>query len=126
MIIHQALYGSLERFFAILLEHFKGNLPFWLAPVQVAVLTITDNQKPYAREVYTALKKQGIRASFDHTSDQISSKIKAAQSQKVPWMIVIGQKEVDGGTVSVRYADGKQLLGVPLEQVLAMARELEA
>ncbi len=126
VIIHQALYGSLERFFAILLEHFKGNLPFWLAPVQIQVLTITDAQKPYAREIYTALKKQGIRAVFDQSSDQLSSKIKTAQSQKVPWMIVIGQKEVDAGTVSLRYADGKQLLGIPLEQVLSMARELEA
>lgn len=126
VIIHQALYGSLERFFAILLEHFKGNLPFWLAPVQIAVLTITDAQKEYARTLYTALKKAGIRASFDQSSDQISAKIKTAQGQKIPWMIVIGQKEVDAGTVSVRFADGKQLLGITLEQVLTMARELEA
>ncbi|MBA3751629.1 threonine--tRNA ligase [Candidatus Dependentiae bacterium] len=124
VIIHQALYGSLERFFAILLEHFKGNLPFWLAPVQIMVLTITDAQKQYAQEVYSALKKHGLRVNLDRSSDQISSKIKAAQLEKVPWMIVIGQKEVDAGTVSVRYADGKQMLGVALEKVLSMADEL--
>jgi threonyl-tRNA synthetase len=126
VLIHAAIYGSLERFFAILLEHFKGHLPFWLAPVQIKVLTITDAQKEYAQEIATALKKHGLKVELDPSSDQISSKIKAAQLEKIPWMLVIGQKEQDQKTVSIRYSDGKQEFGVSLENLTAKAVELQA
>ncbi len=124
VIIHQAIYGSLERFFAILLEHFKGHLPFWLAPVQMRILTITDNQKEYAHTILNKLKKYGFRVELDQSSEQISAKIKSAQEDKIPWMLVIGQKEVDNNTVSIRYADGKQELGIALEKALEKAQEL--
>lgn len=124
VMIHQAIYGSLERFFAILLEHFKGHLPFWLAPEQIRILTITDNQAAYAQEVYALVKKQGFRVERDLSSDQISAKIKSAQLEKVPWMLVIGQKEADNKTVSVRYADGKQEMGIALDKLLIKADEL--
>ena len=124
VMIHQAMYGSLERFFAILLEHYKGHLPFWLAPVQIKILTITDAQKEYAMEVAQALRDQNLRVEMDESSDQISGKIKRAQEEKIPWMLVIGQKEVDNQTITVRHNDGKQEFGLPLEQILEKAKAL--
>ena len=118
VMIHQAIYGSLERFFAILLEHFKGHLPFWLAPVQIKVLTITDAQKEYAQKIVAQLKEHNLRIELDETSDQISGKIKRAQEEKIPWMLVIGQKEVDNNTITLRYNDGKQEFGLSMKQLL--------
>src|ERR1700733_745821 len=124
VMIHQAIYGSLERFFAILLEHYKGHLPFWLAPLQIKILTITDAQKPYAQAIAQKLKEHDLRAELDETSDQISGKIKRAQEEKIPWMLVIGQKEVDNNTITLRHNDGKQEFGLTLEQVVQKGKEL--
>lgn len=117
-VIHHAIYGSLDRFFAILLEHYKGRLPFWLAPVQARILTITDNERPYAEKIYAELRKAKIRAEIDPTSDPISGKIKAAQEEKIPLMLVIGAKEAAQSTVTLRYPDGKQEFGLSIESVL--------
>ncbi len=124
VIIHQAIYGSLERFFAILLEHYKGHLPFWLAPEQVRVLTITDDQKEYAQKIYERLRQEGLRVVLDTGSDKISSKIKSAQLAKVPWMLVLGNKEVDAGTVSLRLSSGKQEFGISVDELVKRAQEL--
>ncbi len=124
VIIHQAIYGSFERFFAILLEHYKGHLPFWLAPVQIRILTITDDQSGYAQKIYAKLKHEGVRVETDLSSDKISAKIKSAQMAKIPWMIVLGNKEVEAGTISIRYADGKQELGMSLEEMMKKVKEL--
>jgi len=118
VILHRAIYGSLERFFGMLLEHYKGKFPFWLAPVQVKVLTITDEQKSYAQEIMSALQDADIRVEMDETSDQISSKIKRAQLERVPWMVVVGKKEEEGKTVTIRYLDGKQEFGLTINDVL--------
>ncbi len=124
VIIHQAIFGSLERFFAVLLEHHKGHLPFWLAPVQAVLLTITDDQKDYARGIAQNLKHAGIRIEIDETSDTISGKIKTAQLQKTPWMIVVGKKEVENNTVTLRYADGSQKFGITQEELISLAKTL--
>lgn len=124
IIIHAAIYGSLERFFAIVLEHFKGHLPFWLSPEQIRILTITDKQEAYAQDLLSKLKKHGLRVELDNSSDQISAKIKSAQLNKIPWMLVIGQKEVDNNAVSVRYADGKQEMGISFDKLIQKADEL--
>jgi threonyl-tRNA synthetase len=124
VIIHQAIYGSLERFFAILLEHYKGHLPFWIAPVQARILTITDAQKAYAQEVYATLKAHHIRVELDPSSDPISAKIKDAQIDKVPWMLVIGQKEVDQKAVTIRDSSGKQQFGVSIDSLISQAQTL--
>lgn len=124
VMIHQAIYGSLERFFAIILEHFKGHLPFWLSPVQIKILTITDAQKEYAQKIMDQLKVHNLRVELDETSDQISGKIKRAQEEKIPWMFVLGQKEVDNNTITLRHNDGKQEFGLSLEVVLQKAIEL--
>ena len=124
VIIHQAVYGSLERFFAIILEHYKGKLPFWLAPVQMRILTITDEQKTYALELKQKLFDLGYRVEIDNSGDQINSQIKSAQLDMVPFMIVIGKKEVELGKVSVRYLDGKQDMGISVEQLFEKAKIL--
>ncbi len=124
VILHVAIYGSMERFFGIMLEHFKGLLPFWLAPLQVRVLTITDAQLDYANDVVQQLLSRGIRVERDDSGDQISAKIRRAQVDKIPWMLVIGQKEVDQKTLTLRHPDGKQEFGLTLESVLARVEEL--
>lgn len=119
VMIHSVIYGSLERFFGILLEHHKGNLPVFVSPVQVKVLTITDDQKEYANKIIDLLKTNSIRVEFDESSDPISGKIKNASLEKVPLMIVIGKKEVENNTVTLRYHDGKQEFGLTAEVLLA-------
>lgn len=121
VMIHRAIYGSFERFFAILLEHFKGKFPFWLAPIQARILIITDEQKPYAQKLLHTLKKHGIRVELDQSGEQISAQIKAAQLEKIPWMLVIGQKEVANNTITLRHRDGKQEFGLTIEQLLQKA-----
>lgn len=124
VIVHRAIYGSIERFFGILLEHTKGHLPFWITPTQIRILTISDNQLPYGHEILTALKAAGLRVELDEDGGQISAKIRRAQQDKIPWMLVLGQKEADAKTLTLRYNDGKQLFGQTLEQIIEQAKPL--
>jgi threonyl-tRNA synthetase len=124
VIIHQAIFGSLERFIAIVLEHYKGNLPFWLSPIQARVLSITDEQQAYAQQIMDLLKKHDIRCELDTSSDPISGKIKRAQQERIPWMLVVGMKEVANNTVALRYLDGRQEFGITHEQLLEKAHNL--
>jgi len=126
VMIHVAVYGSIERFFGILLEHFKGHFPFWLAPVQVRVMTITDGQSDYANEIAQALLHYGIRAELDQSGDQISAQIRRAQVEKIPWMLVVGQKEMDQKTVTLRHPDGRQEFGLSIETIIQRATELNS
>jgi threonyl-tRNA synthetase len=102
VMIHRALFGSFERFLAILTEHYAGNFPLWISPVQVAVLSITDVVNEYAKKIYNELKKNGIRVIFDERNEKIGYKIREAESKKVPYMIVIGEKEKELGNISIR------------------------
>lgn len=121
VMLHSVIYGSLERFFAILLEHYKGHLPFWLAPTQIRILTITDDQNPYAQTLLEALKTAGIRAEVDLSSDPLSGQIKTAQLEKIPWMLIVGKKEVANNTVTLRYVDGTQEANLTLPALLEKA-----
>lgn len=123
VLIHRAIYGSFERFLGILIEHFKGKLPFWLAPVQIKVLTITDEQKEYAHNLMNTLQDHGLRVATDDSSDPIAGQIKRAQLEYIPWMIIIGKKEVEHQAIALRYLDGKQEFGLTLEQVLEKAKK---
>lgn len=116
VIIHRAILGSYERFIAFLLEKYAGNLPTWLSPVQVCVMPITDGQKDYARNVVDALSAKGVRVFFDESEGKIEQKIRNAQLQKIPYMLILGKKEGDDGSVSVRKRDGTVHNGVPLEK----------
>jgi len=123
-VIHHAIFGSFERFFAILLEHYKGKLPFWLSPIQARVLTITDDERAYGDQVLAALKQERIRADSDVSSDPLAGKIKSAQLERIPWMLVIGKKEAAAGTVTLRNADGTQEFGLTVDELIKRAREL--
>ncbi len=102
LMVHRALFGSVERFFGILVEHYAGAFPVWLAPVQVAVLPITDRQADYARTVVDELKKAGLRVTLDDRSEKVNLKIREAQLQKIPYMLVVGGREAENGMVAVR------------------------
>jgi threonyl-tRNA synthetase len=113
--LHRAIVGSLERFIGILVEQHAGALPTWLAPVQVAVLNITDAQADFAQEVVKMLKNQGLRVSLDLRNEKITYKIREHSMQKLPYILVVGDKEKAAGAVAVR-ARGNQDLGVmPLQ-----------
>jgi len=102
VIIHRAPFGSMERFTSILIEHFAGNFPLWLSPEQVRVLPISDDQNDYAKKCVDAFKKIGVRVTLDERSEQIGGKIRDAETDKVPYMLIVGAKEQEAGTVSVR------------------------
>jgi threonyl-tRNA synthetase len=102
LMVHRALYGSIERFFGILIEHYAGAFPVWLAPVQAIVLPITDRQTEYARSVQKQLDAAGIRATVDDRSEKVNLKIREAQLQKIPYMLVVGDREQQNGQIAVR------------------------
>jgi threonyl-tRNA synthetase len=103
LMVHRALFGSVERFFGILVEHYAGAFPLWLAPVQVALLPITDRQVSYAQELAAKLKAKGIRLHVDDRNEKVNFKIREAQLQKIPYMLVLGDREEEAGNVSVRH-----------------------
>ncbi len=114
IMVHRALMGSLERFFGVLIEHYAGAFPVWLAPVQAAVCTITTRQNEYAEKVVEELRAAGVRATADVRNEKIGYKIREATMQKVPYILVVGDKEVEVGTVAVRLRDGKDLGPMPV------------
>ncbi len=116
--IHRALFGSVERFFGILLEHYAGALPPWLSPVQVAGIPIADSHVPYLAGVVAALRERGMRAEVDDGDDRMQKKIRNAQRQKVPFMLLAGDADVAAGAVSFRYRDGTQRNGVPVSEAV--------
>ena len=110
VMVHRVIFGSIERFMGILIEHYAGKFPVWLAPVQVRVLSVSEKSFAYANEVYDRLKDAGVRVALDNSDEKIGYKIRQAQLQKVPYMLVLGEKESDDGTiVTVRTRDGKDL-----------------
>ncbi|HVB94982.1 MAG TPA: threonine--tRNA ligase [Nitrososphaerales archaeon] len=123
VVIHRAILGSLERFIGVYLEHVQGRLPVWIAPVQVRVLPVSDETKGYAEKVAQALAEHGIRLERDFASGTIGGKIRDAQLQKVPYMLVIGSKEEQAGSVAVRARDGDVRYGVKLDDFIAEVGE---
>jgi threonyl-tRNA synthetase len=117
--IHRALFGSIERFFGILVEHYAGAFPPWLAPVQAVGIPIADTHVPYLEKVTARLREQGVRAEVDAGDDRMQKKIRTAQRQKVPFMLIAGDDDVTKGAVSFRYRDGSQKNGVPVEEAVA-------
>ena len=124
LMVHRALYGSIERFFGILIEHYAGAFPIWLAPVQVIVLPITDRQLEYARQVNQRLESAGVRSTVDDRSEKVNLKIRDAQLQKIPYMLVVGDREAQNGQVAVRNRKHGDLGAKPLEDFLANLRNL--
>ena len=117
--IHRALLGSIERFFGILIEHYAGAFPFWLSPVQVKVIPVAEAFDDYASEIGRQLKAAGFRAETDLSDDRMNAKIRNAQKSKIPCMLILGDKEKESGTVSVRYRDGRQVNGIAFDELVA-------
>ena len=120
--IHRALMGSLERFFGVLVEHYAGAFPLWLAPVQVDILPVTDRHVDYAREMVSALRVAGYRAEGDFRNEKLGYKIRESQLKKVPFALVIGDREVASRQVSPRRRGGEQLPPVSIEEFLGILR----
>jgi threonyl-tRNA synthetase len=123
VVIHRAIFGSFERFIAILIEHYTGAFPLWLAPVQAVVLPIADRHLPYAASAQEQLRRAGLRVDLDERQEKIGYKIREAQLQKVPYMLVVGDREVETSTVSVRERSGGDKGASAIDAFVAAARD---
>ncbi len=118
IMIHRALFGSVERFLGVLVEHYAGAFPPWLAPVQVVGIPIADAHVPYLQDVVARLRQRGIRAEVDTGDDRMQKKIRNAQRQKIPYMLLAGDDDIAAGAVSFRYRSGEQKNGVPVDDAI--------
>ena len=123
VMLHRAVFGSLERFISVYIEHCGGNFPAWIAPLQAVVLTVSDKSEAYGRDVLARLKAKGFRLEADFSGDKLGAKIRNARSTRHPYMIVIGEKDAEGGTVSIRSRDKGELGAMPFDQFVAMLTE---
>jgi threonyl-tRNA synthetase len=119
VMIHRALFGSIERFLGVLVEHYAGAFPPWLAPVQVVAIPIAERHNDYLHEVAARLREKGIRVDVDESDDRMQKKIRNAQLQKVPFMLIAGDRDVEEGAVSFRYRNGDQDNGVSVDDAIA-------
>jgi threonyl-tRNA synthetase len=118
VMIHRALFGSIERFFGVLTEHYSGAFPPWLAPVQVVAIPVADTFNDYLFDVAKKLKAAGIRVEVDASDDRMQKKVRNAQMQKVPYMLIAGEEDMNSGAVSFRYRNGEQKNGIPIAQAI--------
>jgi threonyl-tRNA synthetase len=121
--IHRALFGSLERFFGLLIEHYAGAFPVWISPVQAIVLPIADRHNDYAGQVYRQLKDAGIRVQFDDRSERVNAKIRDAQLQKIPYMLVVGDREAEASVAAVRLRTGETLGALPVAEIIGRIQD---
>jgi threonyl-tRNA synthetase len=119
VMIHRALFGSIERFFGVLTEHYSGAFPPWLAPVQVMAIPVAETFTDYLQGVVKQMKSAGIRAEMDASDDRMQKKVRNAQMQKIPYMIIAGEEDVNAGAVSFRYRNGDQKNGIPIAEAIA-------
>ncbi len=123
VMIHRAIYGSLERFIGILIEHYAGAFPLWLAPVQGVVLPVAEAHAPYARQVWERLREAGFRVELDDRDEKLGYRIRQAEVQKVPYMLVVGGREAETGQVTVRRRGEREQVTQSLEELVATWRE---
>jgi threonyl-tRNA synthetase len=119
VMVHRVILGSIERFIGVLIEHFAGSFPTWLSPVQAVLLTVTDAQIAYAEGLYNQLRSAGVRIQKDFRNEKLGFKIREAQLQKVPYMLIIGDKEVESGTLTPRFRDGNNLEPMSVEDFIS-------
>jgi len=124
VMIHRALFGSIERFFGVLTEHYSGAFPPWLAPVQVMAIPVADTFTDYLHEVVTEMKRAGIRAEVDSSDDRMQKKVRNAQMQKIPFMVIAGEEDLKAGAVSFRYRNGDQKNGIPISDAIAEIKQI--
>ena len=123
VMLHRALLGSIERFMGILIEHFAGKFPLWLAPVQVEIIPVSEKFHDYAEEVKNKLKESGFRVEMDTRAEKVGYKIRQAQLRKVNYMLVIGEQEVESGLLSIRKRSGEEVKDVKIEDFIAQMEE---
>jgi len=123
VMLHRVILGAIERFMGILIEHYAGAFPVWLSPVQASILTVTDRHIPHGEEVYSRLMDAGVRCEKDFRNEKLGYKIREGQMQKVPYMLVIGDREVESGTISPRQRDGKNLGSVSVSDFVSIVDE---
>ena len=121
--IHRALFGSIERFFAILLEHYAGVFPVWLAPVQVVGIPVAEEFTDYLGDIIDRLRADEVRAELDASDDRMQKKIRNATTAKVPFQLIAGAQDRDAGTVSFRFRDGTQDNGIPIDEAIRRIRD---
>jgi threonyl-tRNA synthetase len=121
--VHRALFGSMERFLGVLIEHYAGAFPVWLSPDQVSIIPITDSHNEYAAQLARQMAEEGIRAKFDSSSDRMNAKIRRAQLLKIPYMLVVGDREMAENTVSLRKRDGTRINGMAIQEFIALVKE---
>jgi threonyl-tRNA synthetase len=126
VMIHRALFGSIERFFGVLTEHYSGAFPPWLAPVQVVGIPVAEAFADYLADVIAQMKKAGIRAELDASDDRMQKKVRNAQMQKVPFMVIAGEEDMAAGAVSFRYRNGEQKNGIPIKDAIAEIQKVVA
>ncbi len=122
VMIHRVVFGSIERFLGILIEHFAGKFPLWLSPVQVKILPVSDKSLDYAKEIEGILQSEGLRCEVDERTEKIGYKIRAAQLEKIPYMLILGEKEAQAGSVSVRERESGDLGSMTVEELLEILR----
>jgi threonyl-tRNA synthetase len=118
VMIHSAKFGSLERFYGVLVEHYAGAFPPWLAPVQVAGIPVAERHLDFLDEVATRMRARGIRVEVDYSDERMQKKIRNAQLQKVPYMLLVGDRDLEAGTVSFRFRDGEQANGLSVDEAI--------
>ncbi len=121
--LHRVVLGAIERFMGVLIEHYAGRFPVWLAPVQVLILTITDGQDAYAAELRDMLRQEDIRVEVDDRNEKLGLKIREGTMRKIPYLIIIGKKEVESNTISVRSRDGEETKGVVPSEFASRVKE---
>jgi threonyl-tRNA synthetase len=118
IMVHRVVFGSIERFIGILIEHFAGKFPVWISPLQVKILPITDKQEGYAKELCAKMKEAGVRVSVDDRNEKIGYKIREAQMEKVPYMLIVGEKEATENLVAVRRRDKGDMGAIPADEFI--------
>jgi threonyl-tRNA synthetase len=126
VMIHRALFGSIERFFGVLTEHYAGAFPPWLAPVQVRGIPVAEAFAPYLEGVISRLRQEGVRAEIDNSDDRMQKKIRNAQAEKIPFMLIAGEEDQSASAVSFRYRNGEQRNGVPIEEAISEIKRVIA
>lgn len=127
VMIHRALFGSIERFFGVLTEHYAGAFPPWLAPVQVRAIPVADAFLPYLEEIASAMRKSGIRIEVDRSDDRMQKKIRNAQLEKIPFMVIAGEVDQQAGAISIRYRNGEQKNGIPIaDAIMEIQRAIDS
>ena len=121
--VHRAMFGSIERFTGVIIEHFAGWFPLWLAPVQIKLLTLTDDQIPFAKEVFAKMREAGLRPELDVRPEKLGLKIREAHMQRIPYTAIIGAKEAAEGKLTIRLKGGENTPALPVEEVIAKMKE---